>query len=105
MGNESIGIGILGTAAIARKNIRAIKLARNGLGEPFLRLSSHAIGAMVCASALCLVVYWAKKGLRKPQGSQTAVVESPKTAEQFYQALACATDALLARHVHGGMQR
>ena len=97
MGDESIGIGILGTAAIARKNIRAIKLARNGLGEPFLRLSSHAIGATVCASALRLVVYRAKEGLRKAQGSQTAAVDSPKTARQFSQALACAAKALLAK--------
>ena len=32
MRNAKIGVGILGTAAIARKNIRAIKLARNDLG-------------------------------------------------------------------------
>ncbi len=32
MSDTKIGIGILGTAAIARKNIRAIKLARNNLG-------------------------------------------------------------------------
>ena len=32
MSDAKIGIGILGTAAIARKNIRAIKLARNNLG-------------------------------------------------------------------------
>lgn len=32
MTDARIGIGILGTAAIARKNIRAIKLARNNLG-------------------------------------------------------------------------
>lgn len=32
MSDSKIGIGVLGTAAIARKNIRAIKLARNDLG-------------------------------------------------------------------------
>lgn len=32
MSESTIGIGTLGTAAIARKNIRAIKLARNDLG-------------------------------------------------------------------------
>ena len=105
MGDESIGIGILGTAAIARKNIRAIKLARNGLGEPHLRLPCHAIGATICASAGRPVVHWAKATFCKAQGSQAAAVDSPENAEGLKQALVSATEALLARHLPGGMQR
>ena len=41
MSDSKIGIGILGTAAIARKNIRAIKLARNDLGASLSCVDVH----------------------------------------------------------------
>ena len=68
MSDEKIGIGILGTAAIARKNIRAIKLARNGLGEPLSRLPSYANGATICASIASPIVHGTRTIFRKAQG-------------------------------------
>ena len=41
MSDSKIGIGVLGTAAIARKNIRAIKLARNDLGASLSCVDVH----------------------------------------------------------------
>ena len=105
MSDEKLGIGILGTAAIARKNIRAIMLARNGLGEPLSRMPSHATGAMICAPPGSPVVHGAKTIFCIAQGPQAAAVNSPENAEKLQQALASASEALLARHLPGGMQR
>ena len=38
MADETFGIGVIGAAAIAKKNARAISMTRNGVGE----LCTHA---------------------------------------------------------------
>ena len=39
--NKHLGIGILGAASIARKNVRAIGLTTNGVGEPLIMMIKH----------------------------------------------------------------
>lgn len=104
MSGENIGIGILGTAAIARKNIRAIKLARNGLGEPLSRLPYHAIVWTICASAGSPLVHWAKKVLCKAHGPQAAAVIASENTEGLEQALVCTFEMLQAKDLRTGVQ-